>query len=220
MSLTTPDIPTPTLMPLGDSALLVRFGSALTLGANGAAIALARRLDQQAIAGVLEIVPNLISVLLRYDPQSTSYKHIAGELRLLLFGLEATTPAGLSWTVPVAFEGPDLPEVAQALGMSPQDFIAAHNHSNLRVLSTGFAPGFVYCGIHPDELSLPRRSEVRSAVPAGSILFAAGQTAITATAMPTGWHLIGHTEFANFDPNSTPPTRLRAGESIQFVVSS
>lgn len=51
----------------------------------------------------------------------------------------------------------------------------------LRVLATGFAPGFVYCGLHPDDLSVPRREAIRPMVPAGTVLFAAGQTAIAAT---------------------------------------
>ena len=52
----------------------------------------------------------------------------------------------------MTFDGPDLAEVAAALGMTAADFIAAHNATPLRVLATGFAPGFVYCGLHPDEL--------------------------------------------------------------------
>jgi allophanate hydrolase subunit 1 len=34
--------------------------------------------------------------------------------------------------------------------------------------------------------------------------------------MPTGWHVIGHTDFTNFDPMHSPPTLLSAGDFIQF----
>jgi 5-oxoprolinase (ATP-hydrolysing) subunit B len=95
-------------------------------------------------------------------------------------------------------------------------FVAQHNAELLRVLTTGFAPGFVYCGFHPEALNLPRRTTVRPRVPAGSVLFAAGQTAISATEIPTGWHVIGRTAFRNFLPESDPPTLLRAGDLIQF----
>ncbi len=209
-------LPTPTIVPLGDSGLLVRFGTVLTDAANRAAIALALALDRAPIAGVTEVVPSLVSVLLRYEPGVGSPAAIAGELRLLLFALGDEAPQTTHWTIPVAFDGPDLDTVSVALDMTPSQFVAAHNAGALRVLATGFAPGFVYCGLHPDELVLPRRTEVRPSVPPGSVLFAAGQTAITATEMPTGWHVIGHTDFANFDPTAEPPTRLCAGDTVTF----
>ena len=37
-----------------------------------------------------------------------------------------------------------------------------------------------------------------------------------ATEMPTGWHVIGHTDFRNFDPAGEPPTRLGAGDVVTF----
>lgn len=209
--------PTPTVLPLGDSALLVRFGTSLSDAANRAAIALADMLDDAPIAGVVEIMPNLVSVLLRYDPLLVSAATIQGELRLRLFGLTPAERAPRRWTIPTVFDGPDLADVAEALGMTVPEFIAAHNATPLRVLATGFAPGFVYCGLH-DGLVLPRRTTVRPGVPAGSVLFAAGQTAITATEMPTGWHVIGRTTFRNFDPAGEPPTQLAAGDEIVFEV--
>lgn len=213
------NFPVPTLIPLGDSGLLVRFGTSLSDAANRAAIALALALDRAPIPGVVEVAPNLVSVLLRYDPRESALSAIAGELRLLLFNLGHDSLETKQWTIPVVFNGPDLNRVAEALGLTAPAFIAAHNAQPLRVLATGFAPGFVYCGLHPAELVLPRQTGVRPAVPAGSVLFAAGQTAIAATEMPTGWAVIGHTSFANFDPAGEPPTRLGAGDVVTFVVA-
>lgn len=210
------DKPQATLLPLGDSALLVRFGTTLTSAANLAALAFAHRLEQDPITGVLESASNLISVVLRYDATTISFNDLGGEVRLRLSRFEPDVPPSAEQTIGIRFHGPDLPLVSETLGLTTEAFIAAHNKSSLRVLSTGFAPGFVYCGLHAPELVLPRRREVRSAVPPGSVLFAAGQTAITATAMPTGWHVIGETDFANFDPLATPPTKLKAGDLIRF----
>jgi KipI family sensor histidine kinase inhibitor len=212
---------TPLIAPLGDSALLVRFGTTLSDDANIAAVAFARRLSERVPEGVIEIDPNLVSVLLRYDPDKTDSTRLAGELRLLL-SLEAAPGvlAKASHQIAVSFggeDGPDLEEVATTLHMTPQAFITAHNASPLRVLTTGFAPGFVYCGFHPATLHLPRRPTVRSRVPAGTVLFAAGQTAITSTPIPTGWHVIGRTNFSNFDAAATPPTRLGEGDAIVFT---
>lgn len=208
--------PTPTILPLGDSGLLVRFDTVLGDAGNRAAIALSRALEADPIPGVLEVVPNLVSVLLRYDPLAGNASTIGGELRLRLFGLRPVAGGGHRWRVQVRFDGPDLGEVAAALGMTEAAFVAAHNAAPLRVLATGFAPGFAYCGMHPEGMVLPRRPSVRPMVPVGSVLFAAGQTAITATDMPTGWHVIGSTAFRNFHPDATPPTQMRAGDRIEF----
>ena len=215
------NLPLPVLLPLGDSAVLVRFADSLSDAANRAAIAFSRALDAEPVPGVLEVVPNLVSVLLRYDPLRTAFGTVTGELRLRLSRAE---PARLRepalWTLSTAFggdAGPDLAEVAGLLALSVDAFLQAHSTTELRVLATGFAPGFVYCGLHEAALVLPRRALVRPAVPAGSVLFAAGQTAITATEMPTGWHVIGRTDFSNFDPNAAVPTRLAAGDQIRFV---
>jgi len=207
----------PQIVPLGDSALLVRFGQSLDDAANRAALAFAARVQSDAIGGVSEVVPSLVSVLVRYDPTVIGPVRLAGELGLRLDsnGMQENTQVQ---HIAVRFDGPDLAEVAGVLGLSPDAFVAAHNRSGLRVLTTGFAPGFVYCGLHDSALTVPRRALVRPVVPAGSVLFAAGQTAITSTEVPTGWHVIGHTDFRNFDALQNPPTRLRAGDELIFEV--
>lgn len=210
--------PSPLIMPLGDRALLVRFGDRLTDEINARAITFATRAEAASLPGVVEVVPNLASVLLRYDPQVIDFDRLAGEIRLLGAGAD-NAPAGSAHVVPVAFDGADLGEVAGLVGLTAEAFVATHNEQPLRVLATGFAPGFIYCGMHTAALHVARRQVVRRQVPAGTVLFAAGQTAITSTAIPTGWHMIGHTSFRNFDPVATPPTHVRAGDAIRFEVA-
>ena len=215
-----PQLPNPLIVPLGDRGLLVRFAGALSDEANFATLKFASRLRQQTPEGVTETDPNLVSVLLKYDPTQVDFDRLAGEVRLLLGQPERHRSAvPKRHQIAVSFggeDGPDLAEVSKKLKLSQKDFIAAHNARPLRVLTTGFAPGFVYCGFHPEHLQLPRRTSTRPLVPAGTVLFAAGQTAITATALPTGWHVIGRTDFRNFDPQKDPPTQLREGDEIVF----
>lgn len=208
-----------TIMPLGDSALLVRFSDKLDNEANRRAVSFARALENDAIEHVLEVVPSLVSVLVRYDPRKANPTRLAGELSLRLRANSVLNDTDLH-RIDVHFggeDGPDLEGVASKLDLSTQAFIRNHNAAPLRVLTTGFAPGFVYCGFHPEPLVVPRRATVRPQVPAGSILFAAGQTAIAATDIPTGWHVIGRTGFRNFDPARMPPTTLMAGDLVEFV---
>lgn len=201
--------------PLGDLGLLVRFGRQLTDDANSAALHFAARLAADPVPGVVEVVPSLVSVLVRYNPGQVSWQRLAGELSLRMQG-GAAPPESKLYSINMRFDGEDLAEVCATLNLSAEAFVAAHNATALRVLTTGFAPGFVYCGLHDQNLVLPRRTVVRQKVEAGTVLFAAGQTAIAATDIPTGWHVIGHTEFRNFDPASAPPTVLSAGDFVQF----
>jgi KipI family sensor histidine kinase inhibitor len=209
----------PLILPLGDRGLLVRFGEVLSDDANRAAIAFSQRIEAAAIPDVVEVVPNLISVLVRYEPARMTFDRLAGEIRLLASGTNDAIVEGVRHSVTISFDGEDLGQVAELLDMPMADFVAAHHAAPLRVLATGFAPGFIYCGMHPAALVVPRRSMVRRQVPAGTVLFAAGQTAVTSTAIPTGWHVIGHTGFRNFDPAADPPTTVRAGDSIEFMAS-
>jgi KipI family sensor histidine kinase inhibitor len=210
----------PLILPLGDRGLLVRFGETLLDEANRAAIGFAARVEMAGVPGVVEVVPNLVSVLLRYEPATISFDRLAGEVRLLVSGAGEATISGVQHGVAVTFDGEDLDDVAALVKLSSGEFIAAHNAAPLRVLATGFAPGFLYCGMHPDALAVPRRSVVRRQVPAGTVLFAAGQTAITSTPIPTGWHVIGHTSFRNFDPAAEPPTAVHAGDTVRFEAAS
>jgi len=209
------DLPVPTLLPLGDRALLIRFSTELSDHANRATIAFARQLEADSPEGIAEIAPGLVSVLLRLA-DGADFARLRGEL-MLRIGQTVDAAPGVEHDVAVRFDGADLDEVAGLAGLHPREFIARHNRRPLRVLATGFAPGFVYCGFHAADLMLPRRESVRPMVPAGTVLFAAGQTAISATPIRTGWHVIGQTTFQNFDLEATPPTRLSPGDLVRFT---
>lgn len=219
------DLAKPKLQPLGDKAILVRFADRLDDAANKLAISFARALRDADLPGVEEVVSSLVSVLVRYEPKEVSFAALTGELRLHLSSFKGLGAAdeGAHHEVRISFggeAGPDLDEVAAELKLSPEDFIKEHNAKMLRVMAVGFAPGFVYCGMHDEKLHLPRRQQVRPLVPAGAVLFAAGQTAIAATPMPTGWHVIGQTDLRNFDVSKDPAVTLDAGDSVRFEVAN
>ena len=209
----------PLIAPLGDGALLIRFASQLSDEANRAATAFAAQLGGNSPQGILEIAPALVSVMVRYDPEQISFAGLTGELQLRLSDTASLSP-GAGHSISVRYgdaHGPDLNEAAHALGVSKENFVGMHSAEPLRVLATGFAPGFAYCGFHQEALALPRRGTVRARVEPGSILFAAGQSAICATPIPTGWYVIGRTDFRNFDPAQRPPTVLSPGDQVRFV---
>lgn len=212
----------PSIEPIGDEAVIIRFAKKFDEQANIRSIEFSKFLLKFPVAGVKEIAASLVSVLIKYDNSAFSFFALTGQLRLALSRFEhvnyKTKPKKLQISIKFdKYYGPDLEEVADLLNMSVAKFIKQHNAKPLRIIATGFAPGFIYCGMHNKKLLLPRRTKVRNSVAAGSVLFAAGQTAITATEVPTGWHVIGHTDFCNFDLDKSPPTQLSAGDLVQFV---
>lgn len=212
----------PNIEPIGDEAIIIRFAKEFDENANIRSIGFSNYLAKFPIDGVKEIGASLVSVLIKYDKSKVGYFALIGQLRLALsrFGHidYRITPKQYDINIEFGAEfGLDFEEVIKSLNMSAVDFIKQHNAKPLRVIATGFAPGFIYCGMHKKKLHLPRRTKVRDSVAAGSVIFAAGQTAISATSIPTGWHVIGRTDFCNFDVNKNPPNILQAGDMVHFM---
>lgn len=113
--------------------------------------------------------------------------------------------------------GPDLGDICEQLGMSPDTFIETHAGSEYRIDMLGFTPGFAFIGGLDEVLNVPRRSEPRVRVESGSIGIAGGRTGIYTLAGPGGWSLVGRTPEKLFDVGAADPFRLRAGIRIRFV---
>ncbi|MEU8419909.1 allophanate hydrolase subunit 1 [Micromonospora sp. NPDC048835] len=121
--------------------------------------------------------------------------------------------------VPVIFDGPDLPVVAEHWGVD----VAAVRHrltsTRFRVAFCGFAPGFPYLTGLPAELALPRLATPRPRVPAGSVALAGPYAGIYPGASPGGWQLVGRTDLVLFDVTADPPARLGPGSTVRMVVA-
>ncbi|GAA3150184.1 hypothetical protein GCM10020255_028820 [Rhodococcus baikonurensis] len=113
-------------------------------------------------------------------------------------------------TIAVRYDGPDLDDVAQSLGMSPSEVVAAHTEAMWRCAFIGFAPGF-YLTSNDTRLHVPRRTQSRTSVPAGSVALAAGYSAVYPRASPGGWQIIGSTDTVMWDLNATPPATVQPG---------
>ena len=205
------------IIPLGDEAILVRFAHNIVEEANIKAINFAKDISLLKHVAIKEIAASLVSVLVKYDNRKISFFELSSIIRLTLFQSKNDEEGNsIHHKIELKYDGEDLKQVSQMLSLSVEEFIIRHSEKPLRVLSTGFAPGFIYCGIHAKDLHIPRRNKIRNLVPSGAVIFAAGQSAITSTAMPTGWHVIGHCDFNNFDVSMQPPTKVNLGDYISF----
>lgn len=217
------------ISPLGDTALLVHVGSTIDEATHRRVRAVYARLASQRIPGVIELVPAYASVAIQYDPQRVAaaappsespYHHLVALLTAALEDLgedEPATPRTVE--IPVCYGGaygPDLEEVAQQHRLSPDDVVQLHARATYVVYMLGFAPGFAYLGGLPPELATPRRSEPRTAVPAGSVGIGGSQTGVYPLTLPGGWQLIGRTPLRLFDSARTPPSLLDVGDRVRF----
>lgn len=141
-----------------------------------------------------------------------------GELRDELTRLPRAEPVTVDEIVeiPVRYDGVDLSEVANRLGMSTHEVIERHRGGRYVSVMCGFAPGFAYLGGLDPRLRLERRSTPRIRVPAGSVAIADTYTGVYPHSSPGGWHVIGHSPLAVWDPSRDQPALLAPGVSVRF----
>ena len=108
--------------------------------------------------------------------------------------------------------------MAQHVGLSVAQVIAAHSSAQWTVAFCGFAPGFAYLTGGPPELQVPRRATPRKQVPAGAVGLAGEFTGIYPRPSPGGWQLIGRTDARLWDLQRETPALLQPGQAVRFRV--
>jgi KipI family sensor histidine kinase inhibitor len=212
-------MPRPRVHPLGDRALTLTLGDAVSAGTNALVHAAASAIRRANLSAVRDVVPAYAAVSVFYDPLYTDYADIAARLLAAVESAEAGEAEvdGRTVEIPVRYDGPDLAEVARATGLGEAEVVERHASAEYRVYLLGFAPGFAYLGELDPALRLPRRESPRTRVPAGSVAIAGAQTAVYPLTTPGGWHLIGRTDARMWDVGRDPPALLGVGDRVRFV---
>ena len=204
----------------GDTALVVEFGNRVEERLSASVLALARRVEAAAIAGVVETVPTFRSLMVHYDPLTISNAQLKGRLQPLLSGLAGSVSAGRHWRLPACYDrtlGLDLAEVAERTGLSEAEVVAQHSAAPFRVYMVGFLPGFAYLGGLPAALALPRRENPRLKVEAGSIAIAMSMSVIYSIESPGGWNILARTPVALWDLRRETSALVSAGDRVNFA---
>jgi inhibitor of KinA len=187
------------ILTAGDTAIVVEFGDSIDRGLNAIVLALARRLDESHLLGLIETIPTFRSLTVFYEPAALSRAalevHIAGIVHEL-----ATTPGGgRRWHLPVCYDpemAPDLNDVATRTGLTPAQVVERHSGVTYHVYMLGFLPGLAYMGDVPPELVLPRLVSPRQKIPAGMLGIAMAMSLIMPRETPSGLNLIGRSPVA------------------------
>jgi KipI family sensor histidine kinase inhibitor len=206
-------------LSVGDRALTIEFGDAIDRGLSREVLRLDRVIRADPPAGIVETVPTFRSLMVHYDPLTTSRADLEHAISDLLERRQEPATNARLWRIPVCYAAefaPDLDAVMRQTRLTAAEIVTLHSSTRYHVYMLGFLPGFPYMGDLPPRLALPRRADPRVSVPAGSIAIATTLTAIYPYDSPAGWHLIGATPIRFFDPARNPASLLAAGDAVVF----
>lgn len=218
----------PGIEPLGDRAIVLRFGDGIDQATSDQIIAAWRTIAGANVPGIVDIVPAYTTLTVHYDWQAfpregadEPWRWLEKHLSDLLDPLDRTDDrTGRTIDIPVCYDtpfSPDLDDVAAATGLAPEEIIRRHGEGRYRVAFLGFRPGFPYLlGLDP-ALAVPRLATPRASILAGSVGLAGAQTGVYPTQGPGGWRLIGRTPSTLLDTHRAEPTTLQPGDAVRFV---
>ena len=199
---------------IGDACLCWQRGNAIDAATNGRVIHLYRQLKSDPAShalGIHDVVPSYNAVAVHFDPDTSDTAAVIGHVDSLIKALPAQIDlsGGQRHTLPVRYDGPDLPRVAAHCGLPPTQVMQRHTQGTYHVAMIGFRPHFPYLiGLDP-RLETPRLPSPRIKVPAGSVAIGGAQTGIYPCESPGGWNIIG-----SADPELLIP--VQPGDTIRF----
>ena len=209
----------PTFKLVSDCALLVELGTSVDDDINRMIVNLDGMIAQRAIAGVKEVVPALVNLLVVFDPLTTDHRAVRTEIEALLPLDNDYSKAGRRHALKVCYDGefcPDLEQVAIACGLSSEAVINVHTSVEYRVSMYGFAPGFAYLTGVPKAIQVPRKAKPVRDIPKGSVMIAGPQCLTTTVKMPTGWSIIGRSDANIITDDNDRPFLFDVGDTVTF----
>jgi KipI family sensor histidine kinase inhibitor len=197
------------ILPFGDAAVLLEVDDLDEV------LALAAAVRSAEFPGVIDVVPAARTVLVVTAP-GTPLEPLVSRLTSLSY--EAGPPSSdvESVEIEVVYDGPDLTDVAKLTGLSPDEVVAAHTGTPWRIAFGGFAPGFAYLTGGDPRLTVARRDDPRTSVPAGAVGLAGEYSGVYPRPSPGGWQLIGRTDAVLWDASREPPALLVPGGTVRF----
>lgn len=209
----------PRFLAAGDTALVVEFGTEVDPALIAAVQALDHAVTAAALPGVIETVPSFRSLMVHYDPLVTSSAALIETIGGLEHAAAGPDQAARHWLLPCCYAadfGPDLDQIAAATGLSSEAVVEAHAAADFTVAVVGFLPGCPFLSGLGESFNLPRRTEPRTRLAAGSVGVAQALSVIYPAESPGGWHLIGNCPLPLFDPARSPPALLAPGDHVRF----
>ena len=196
--------------PVGTRALLIDLDGLTQVMDYHAA------LTAQPLKNQVDCIAAATTVLLTFETPDSA-RHAAQFLQDFTPGAAKATEAR-TVEIDVLYDGEDIDEVAEHLGLSREALIEWHTSTEWTAAFGGFAPGFSYCApADPaDARSIPRRANPRTAVPAGAVAIAGDFSAVYPRQSPGGWQLLGTTNTPMWDSAAEPPALVQPGDRVRY----
>jgi inhibitor of KinA len=217
----------PAIVPLGDSALTVIYGTSIDEKINDKVQSLFLLLQKPDFPEIIDIIPAYASLTIIYDviriqldQQSSPYVFMRKKIEKLLANSEVEQHTSAEvMEIPVCYDvvlGKDLITLSKDRNLSIEDIVQLHSSAIYRVYMIGFLPGFAYMGKVDNQIAAPRKTVPDRLIPAGSVGIAGEQTGIYPLASPGGWNIIGRTPLKIFDTHASSPCLLQPGLRVKF----
>ncbi|MFC4892782.1 allophanate hydrolase subunit 1 [Pseudofrancisella aestuarii] len=197
---------------LSTSCLVCNFSDKLSIEDNSKVLAIYRSIlsDKDFLNkySIYDVVPTYNSIAFHFD--GFDYQGIEKAI-LEKVGQTDFNQAFESKThcIEVQYNGMDLEEVSKNIQLSVSEIVKLHTKNTYHIAMLGFKPYFPYLLGMDKKLEAPRLAKPRNRVGVGSIGIGGAQTAIFTTDTPSGWNIIGNTDFRDF-------SQFRAGDKIIF----
>jgi KipI family sensor histidine kinase inhibitor len=203
---------------LNESCLVIELGNKLNRELNNQALLIyyffvenKKLLDDMRI---LDIVPTYNSIAFHFNlnPQSTY-----AQLKKIIFSkVKLALSSNYDWQqnisehqIDVKYDGMDIDDSIKRLELSKTEFIKLHTTPTYQIAMLGFKPYLPYLLGLDERLAIPRLESPRTRIPAGSIGIGGSQTSIFPVEMPCGWHIIGSSDFKDFE-------KFKPGDGVKF----
>lgn len=219
------------IYPIGDCALTIELGSSIDEHTNDVVIQLFHQFKKNHIDYIIDVIPAYSSISIVYNTLAIKKSRpgvIAFEWmqQQVIKEMELSSLNKLNRrriTIPVCYDislGIDLIEVANFANLTIEEVIALHTAKQYKIYMIGFLPGFSYMASVDEKIQMPRKSQPRNLVTAGSVGIAGAQTGIYPLDSPGGWQIIGHTPLKLFDVTLEMPCLLQPGDEVIFKAIS
>ena len=171
---------------------------------------------ETAFAGVKQLIPAARTIYVSFDPLRVSRSGMVSAIRSLNIADNVDRSSRIV-EIPVIYDGEDLTDVADLLGVSVDEVVRRHCGSDWSVAFVGFAPGFAYLTGGDPIFDVPRRKVPRLSVPAGAVGLAGTFSGVYPRVSSGGWQLLGHTEVRMWSERADPPALLQPGDTVRFT---
>ena len=162
-----------------------------------------------------EVVPGACTLFLAGPPDVLG--RVARQVASVVLPPANGETASRLHVIDVRYDGFDLIESSERLGLTPAELVERHTAPEFIVQFFGFSPGQAFFAPLPDALRLPRRPSPRVRVPMGAVAIANEFTVIYPQDSPGGWNLIGtRVSPPLWDTESDPPNKVAVGDRVRF----